>query len=593
MQNDELNLNILENADSKTIETLSESYSALSDSDVSRLFARSEELFKNRASDRDGEYSASVSGVEIYHRPLWQKILTVSASLALICSALTGAAIFYKNNSFYMRDGGGELSSRSIEDQIGSTEEIPYETVIENGKFTMSYDSFTCDSNPLQINGAPYRDAVVAKPFKSVLVGDDTVVAPLNDWIFPVVSGKQYVGFVNCDMRFLRNHELSFWGGQMYAPKLNEALEKGSIALFDTVDGTYGIYEDNTVIELQTHVPYSGNITFEEVNQGYNLVTADSASDIVYGPMSKEWGITLKALDVTPTGLTIECTQSGGKKVHELSTGSYFVIQNLNGGVWEDVEYLPHEEELAWTSEAWIIQKEATGTWEVEWDMIYGELPAGEYRIGKKIINLRGTGASSEGYAFAEFTIQEDDGSVAKVCERGPSPEEIFENNKLLTAEEALEWAYNNPVVVQDDTHITSGKEIWDSFFDSVNTKKPASVMCVYNYVLHEEGISPELYEKEKDLYPQLFFCMLRYDGEEFHVKMRKSDETELDTDETYKYLLHLSAENPDTALYRYTDKYVLVNDSSVTWEKLQRSMISSQSGDWIKHSTVYIDMYD
>ena len=58
-----------------------------------------------------------------------------------------------------------------------------------------------------------------------------------------------------------------------------------------------------------------------------------------------------------------------------------------------------------------------------------------------------------------------------------------------------------------------------------------------------------KLYEEEKDLYPQLFFCLLRYDGEVFHVKMRKSDETKLDTDETYKYLLHLSAENPDTAL--------------------------------------------
>ena len=594
MQKDELGLDILENADSRTIETLSESYSALSDSDVSRLFARSEELFRSRTTEGRGEYSTSVSDVEIYHRPLWQKILTAAASMVLICSAFAGAAIFCKNNSDYrFGKDGGESSPRSIEDYIGSTEEIPYETVLENGKFAMSYDNFTCDSNPLQISGAPYRDAVVAKPFKSVLVGDDKVVAPLNEWEFPVVSGGEYVGFVNCDMRFLMNQELGFWGGQMYAPKLNEALEKGSIAIFTTVDGTYGIYEDNTVVALAADVAYIGSITFEQVDQGYNLLTADSSSDIVYGPMSKEWGVTLKALYVTPTGLTLECSQSGGKKVHELSTGSYFVIQKLSGGVWEDVEYLPQEYEIGWTSEAWIIQKEATAAWGVEWDMIYGELPAGEYRIGKKIMNLRETGAFIESYAFAEFTVQEDNGSAAAVCEGGPLPEEIFENNKILTAEEALEWAYDNPVVVQDDGQITSGRDVWDSFFDSVNAKKPASVMCVYNYVLDEESVSPELYEEEKDLYPQLFFCLLRYDGEVFHVKMRKSDETKLDTDETYKYLLHLSAENPDTALYRYTDQYVLVNDPSVTWEQLQRSMISSQSSDWIKHSTVYMDMYN
>ena len=593
MQNDELDLNILENADSRTIETLSESYSALSASDVSRLYARSEELFKNRLAENGDKYSASVSGVEVYHRPLWQKILTAAASLVLICSAVTGAAIFYKKKFDYRLDGGGESFSGSIEDHIGSTEEIPYETILENGKFTMSYDNYTSDLNPLQISGAPYRDAVVAKPFKSVLVGKDSVVAPLNAWLFPVVSGKQYVGFVNCDMRRLSGNDISFWGGQMYAPKLNEALEKGSIALFDTVDGTYGIYEDNTVIELQTLVPYSGNITFEQVNQGYNLVTAASASDIVYGPMSKEWGITLKATDVTPTGLTIECTQSGGKKVHELSTGSYFVIQRLNGGVWEDVEYLPHEDEIGWTSEAWIIQKEATTSWKAEWDMAYGELPAGEYRIGKKIMNLRETGAFTEGFAYAGFTIQEDDGSAAEVCERAPSSEEIFENNKLFTAEEALEWAYNNAVVVQDDTHITSGRDIWEQFLDSVDSKKPAAVLCVYNYVLNEESVATELYEEKKDNYPQLFFSMLVYDGEEFHVKIRKSDETKLDTDKTYRYLLDVSGENPATALYRYTDEYILTNELSVTREKLIRSMISSQLGDWIEHTTVYMNMHD
>ena len=52
MQKDELDLDILENADSRTIETLSERYSALSDSDVSRLFARSEELFRSRTTVR-------------------------------------------------------------------------------------------------------------------------------------------------------------------------------------------------------------------------------------------------------------------------------------------------------------------------------------------------------------------------------------------------------------------------------------------------------------------------------------------------------------------------------------------------------------
>lgn len=280
MKNNDLDLDILENADGKTVERLSECYRAVPDSDISRLFGKAEQLYKNRTAENDGDYAAAVSGVEVYRRPVWKKVLTFAAALVLIGSAVTGSAIFYKNNFYHMRDGGGS-SSGSIEDFIGSTEEIPYENFLENGRFKASYESFTYESNPLQISGAPYPDAAVAKPFKSVLVDKDSVVAPVNVWHFPVVCEGQYVGFVNCDMRCLFGHDISFWGGQLYAPKLNKALEKGSIAIFDTLDGTYGIYEDNTVIELQTFVPYSGNITFEQVNQGNNLVTADSASDMI------------------------------------------------------------------------------------------------------------------------------------------------------------------------------------------------------------------------------------------------------------------------------------------------------------------------
>ena len=45
-----------------------------------------------------------------------------------------------------------------------------------------------------------------------------------------------------------------------------------------------------------------------------------------------------------------------------------------------------------------------TGRWDVRWDWL-GELPAGEYRIGKKIMNFRGTGDYDEEMVYAEFAI--------------------------------------------------------------------------------------------------------------------------------------------------------------------------------------------
>ena len=71
-----------------------------------------------------------------------------------------------------------------------------------------------------------------------------------------------------------------------------------------------------------------------------------------------------------------------------------------------NVEYIPHEYDVGWTDEAWIIQKENTTMWNVIWEWLYGELPAGEYRIGKEIMNFRGTGDYDKEIVYADFIIE-------------------------------------------------------------------------------------------------------------------------------------------------------------------------------------------
>ena len=118
-----------------------------------------------------------------------------------------------------------------------------------------------------------------------------------------------------------------------------------------------------------------------------------------------KWGVALKVDNVTANGLTIVCNHSGGENVAELNTGSYYVIQKLEKTGWVDVEYLPQEYELAWTEEAWIIQKEGTTQWDVNWEWLYGKLPTGEYRIGKEIMNFRGTGDYDTETVYAGFVV--------------------------------------------------------------------------------------------------------------------------------------------------------------------------------------------
>ena len=118
-----------------------------------------------------------------------------------------------------------------------------------------------------------------------------------------------------------------------------------------------------------------------------------------------QWGITLSADNVTPKGLTIVCCHSGGENVAQLQTGSYYVLQKLEDENWVDVEHFPQEHPVGWTMEAWEIQKESTAFWDVNWEWLYGELPAGEYRIGKVITNFRATGDYDEEICYAAFVI--------------------------------------------------------------------------------------------------------------------------------------------------------------------------------------------
>ena len=118
------------------------------------------------------------------------------------------------------------------------------------------------------------------------------------------------------------------------------------------------------------------------------------------------WGVDLEAKDITKTGMTIHCTQSGGEFEGELQTGSWFIVENwTKEHGWREVEYIPRDTEIAWTAEGWIIPLEDTTEWDVDWSWLYGELPSGKYRIGKEIMNFIEPGQFETSIYFAEFEV--------------------------------------------------------------------------------------------------------------------------------------------------------------------------------------------
>lgn len=121
---------------------------------------------------------------------------------------------------------------------------------------------------------------------------------------------------------------------------------------------------------------------------------------------SESWGLKLTATKVEPTGLTVEFHQSGANPEGELQTGSYYTLETLADKKWVPVETLPSVHDIAWTMEAYSIRKNDTTELEVNWTWLYGVLPEGSYRIGKEIMDFKGTGNYEIENYFAYFEIK-------------------------------------------------------------------------------------------------------------------------------------------------------------------------------------------
>lgn len=116
-------------------------------------------------------------------------------------------------------------------------------------------------------------------------------------------------------------------------------------------------------------------------------------------------GVTLSVKDVTSTGMTLVCSQSGGDITGELQCGcDYSILVNSNGN-WNAVPYLV--DEVAWTMEAYEIPLDDSIEFELRWERLYGELPAGTYRVVKGFTDFRDGGDYDTETYYTEFEITE------------------------------------------------------------------------------------------------------------------------------------------------------------------------------------------
>ena len=112
-------------------------------------------------------------------------------------------------------------------------------------------------------------------------------------------------------------------------------------------------------------------------------------------------GVTMQMEKYTSSGGDVEIRNETDK---EIIFGDWYVIQSETNGKWKTMPY--KVKNVGFHEVAYNAPKDETVIHEVKWDVLYGELPKGRYRIIKDMLDFRGTGDYTEYYLAAEFEIR-------------------------------------------------------------------------------------------------------------------------------------------------------------------------------------------
>lgn len=116
-------------------------------------------------------------------------------------------------------------------------------------------------------------------------------------------------------------------------------------------------------------------------------------------------GLSFSLKNISSKGATIVFDQyDPDAPTGELEFGSDFVLEALDNGKWEAVP-VALEEKYGFDAVAYMIAAGEHAERELDWGWLYGELSAGEYRVGKVVHDFRETGDFDKYAVYAQFIL--------------------------------------------------------------------------------------------------------------------------------------------------------------------------------------------
>lgn len=123
----------------------------------------------------------------------------------------------------------------------------------------------------------------------------------------------------------------------------------------------------------------------------FAALLAGCAKESAYQPSGAE-NVTMTLSDVTPTGAEVTI-QDGNPD--PFVYGEWYVIEEQKDGIWYEVK--TKLTNYGFNEIGWLTDENGALTMNVDWEWLYGKLPAGHYRI------LKQAGTQVIG---AEFTVE-------------------------------------------------------------------------------------------------------------------------------------------------------------------------------------------
>ena len=239
----------------------------------------------------------------------------------------------------------------------------------------------------------------------------------MKKWLLVILALTAIVGLVACNKKDAGEPD-SLTGQDYFNAKVTQVND--SFILAEVTENVSGAISVGTEVSISKknissepypelvvgdniRVVYAGEV-LEKDPPGFQQIISVFKLDEngVVDEGFPNWGLTLSVKDVTESGLTLVCTQSGGELTGELQTGSDYKLIVLKEA-WEDVPTII--EDYGWTAEAYMVAKDDVTEFEYNWEWLYGKLPAGIYRLVKGFTDFRESGDYDNFAYWTEFEI--------------------------------------------------------------------------------------------------------------------------------------------------------------------------------------------